>query len=104
MAALDVTPERWSHEWLADPMLLALHDGEVVGCAGLGLDPDVAHTLFTRFSRGQNQTASAGRQRYGIGLALVREIALAHRGDVRAEPTPGGGATFRLVLPAVSEP
>jgi GNAT superfamily N-acetyltransferase len=37
---LDVSPERWSHEWLADPMFLALHDGEVVGCAGLGLDSD----------------------------------------------------------------
>ncbi|MCD6640000.1 MAG: GNAT family N-acetyltransferase [Nocardioides sp.] len=37
---LDVTPERWNAEWQGDPMFLALHDGEVVGCAGLGLDPD----------------------------------------------------------------
>ena len=37
---LDVSLERWTRDWLGDPMFLALHDGEVVGCAGLGLDPD----------------------------------------------------------------
>ena len=37
---LDVSPERWARDWLGDPMFLALHDGEVVGCAGLVLDPD----------------------------------------------------------------
>ncbi|RYC03847.1 GNAT family N-acetyltransferase [Nocardioides zhouii] len=37
---LDVSLERWTRDWLGDPMFLALHDGEVVGCAGLGLDAD----------------------------------------------------------------
>ena len=38
---LDVSPERWAHEWLVDPMFLALDTGgALVGCAGLGLDPD----------------------------------------------------------------
>lgn len=37
---LDVSLERWSRDWLGEPMFLALHDGEVVGCAGLGLDSD----------------------------------------------------------------
>ena len=37
---LDVSLERWTRDWLGDPMFLALHDGEVVGCAGLGLDTD----------------------------------------------------------------
>ena len=37
---LDVTLDRWTRVWLGDPMFLALHDGEVVGCAGLGLDVD----------------------------------------------------------------
>ncbi|HEY0642327.1 MAG TPA: GNAT family N-acetyltransferase, partial [Nocardioides sp.] len=37
---LEVSPESWVREWLGDPMFLALADGEVVGCAGLGLDPD----------------------------------------------------------------
>lgn len=67
---------------------------------GVGVDPDTMGTLFTRFSHGHSHTAGAGRERYGIGLALVREIALAHRGDIGVVPTPGGGATFRLTLPA----
>lgn len=67
---------------------------------GVGVDPDAMETLFTRFAHGQSHTSTAGRPRYGIGLALVREIALAHRGDVSVARTPGGGATFTLELPA----
>ncbi|KRF06746.1 hypothetical protein ASG88_19795 [Nocardioides sp. Soil777] len=37
---LEVTPEQWATTWRADPMFLALHDGEVIGCAGLLLDTD----------------------------------------------------------------
>lgn len=68
---------------------------------GVGVDPDAIGTLFTRFARGVSHTSTAGRERYGIGLALVREIAVAHRGDIEVMETPGGGATFRLTLPAV---
>jgi two-component system OmpR family sensor kinase len=35
----------------------------------------------------------------GIGLALVRELALRHGGDVRVEDVPGGGAAFTIELP-----
>jgi signal transduction histidine kinase len=38
----------------------------------------------------------------GLGLALVRTIAIEHGGDVEVESSPGRGATFRLVLPAAS--
>jgi signal transduction histidine kinase len=67
---------------------------------GVGIDPDAMETLFTRFSRGDSHTAIAGRQRYGIGLALVREIAHAHGGDIAVTETSGGGATFTLAVPA----
>ena len=36
----------------------------------------------------------------GLGLALVRQIALAHGGSVRCEARAGGGSCFRLTLPA----
>ncbi|MCA8904457.1 MAG: PAS domain S-box protein [Hyphomonas sp.] len=35
----------------------------------------------------------------GLGLAVVRRIARAHGGQISASDTPGGGATFELVLP-----
>ena len=68
---------------------------------GVGIDPDAMGTLFNRFSHGEGHTAG-GRQRYGIGLALVREIIVAHRGNIDVAQTPGGGATFTLTLPAAS--
>jgi signal transduction histidine kinase len=64
-------------------------------------DPDAMETLFTRFSHGDSHTAIAGRrQRYGIGLALVREIAHAHGGDIAVTQSSGGGAAFTLTVPA----
>lgn len=71
---------------------------------GVGVDPDAVGTLFDRFAHGLNHTSTVGRERYGIGLALIREIAVAHRGDIDVAETPGGGATFRLTLPAAPPP
>ena len=67
---------------------------------GVGVDPEAVEGLFARFSHGENHTATTGRKRYGIGLALVREIAVAHHGDISVTPTPGAGATFTLTLAA----
>lgn len=36
----------------------------------------------------------------GIGLAVVREMAIRHGGGVRVEDAPGGGASFIIELPA----
>ncbi|MDX1872497.1 HAMP domain-containing sensor histidine kinase [Mycolicibacterium sp. 120266] len=67
---------------------------------GVGIDRDAMSTLFDRFSHGHAHTVIGGPRRYGIGLALVREIATAHRGDITVSQTPGGGATFTLSVPA----
>ncbi len=78
---------------------------------GTGVDPAAMERLFERFARGDRHTGhvrfsgardGGARPRYGIGLALVREIAHAHGGDVSVTETPGGGATFTLTLPAAS--
>jgi signal transduction histidine kinase len=66
---------------------------------GVGIDPGAMETLFNRFSHGDTHTAAGDRPRYGIGLALVREIAHAHRGHITVAQTPGGGATFTLTIP-----
>jgi len=67
---------------------------------GVGVEPAAAKLLFTRFAHGNHQGSTTGRRRYGIGLALVREIAHAHRGDIHFGQTAGGGATFTLTIPA----
>ncbi len=60
---------------------------------GPGLPPDVLAHLFEPFF-----TTKPGGT--GLGLAIAREIALAHRGDLRAGPRPGAaGASFILALP-----
>lgn len=60
---LDVTRENWTREWLVDPMFLALADGEVVGCAGLGLDPDQP-------TRAENGLTAVRRDWRSRGLAV----------------------------------
>jgi mycothiol synthase len=60
---LDISPEDWTRDWLGDPMFLALHDGEVVGCAGLGLDPDQP-------TRAENLLTAVRRDWRGRGVAL----------------------------------
>ena len=69
---------------------------------GVGIDPETISTLFTRFAHGERQTGTARRESYGIGLALVREIAEAHHGDIAVDSTPGQGATFTLTVPAAN--
>jgi signal transduction histidine kinase len=70
---------------------------------GVGIDAETQSTLFTRFAHGDAHSGPGGREPYGIGLALVREVAHAHGGDISVESTPGHGATFTLTLPAASD-
>jgi signal transduction histidine kinase len=65
---------------------------------GIGIPADVIDKLFTRFYRVDNaDTRAIGGT--GLGLALVKSIAEAHRGTVRVDSTPGQGSTFSLYLP-----
>lgn len=60
---------------------------------GPGVHEDERKRIFERFERGVQ--ASRGSVRgSGIGLALVRHIALAHGGDAWVESQAGGGSRF----------
>jgi signal transduction histidine kinase len=80
-------------------------NGEVlldVSDDGPGIDPEVAPRLFERFASGQSR-AGERRRRYGLGLALVSEIAAGHHGHVELLDREGPGAALRLRLPASAE-
>ncbi len=69
---------------------------------GIGLSPDEAKMVFSRFWR-----ADAGRTRerggLGIGLSVVKEIVDRHNGHVTVEGEKGKGACFTIMLPLYSE-
>jgi two-component system sensor histidine kinase MprB len=75
--------------------------GEVtVRDCGPGVPAAEAPFVFDRFYRGARARGRAGS---GLGLAIVRQVAEAHGGSVGVEAADGGGAVFRLRLPAVVE-
>ena len=74
-------------------------DADPAGCRlavidhGRGISAAEVPHLFERFHTGK---PGGG---HGVGLALARLIMRSHGGDLVHEPTPGGGATFRLQFP-----
>ncbi|MFI5957603.1 sensor histidine kinase [Cryptosporangium sp. NPDC051539] len=72
----------------------------VVADTGDGFDPADARRLFDRFHCGPG----AGDRRFGLGLALVREVVSSHHGTITADGRPGSGAIFTVRLPAAPPP
>ena len=82
------------------------HDSEMVWMSvlddGPGLGPDEQERVFQRFWRGDRASArEAGRS--GLGLAIVRQIAEGHGGQVTVRSTVGIGSTFTVWLPRFLE-
>jgi signal transduction histidine kinase len=65
---------------------------------GIGVAPRDAERIFEMFARAA-PSLEDGRGGSGIGLAVCRRIAERHGGRLWVEPTPGGGSTFRFMLP-----
>jgi signal transduction histidine kinase len=65
---------------------------------GAGIAPAEAKAIFEKFVRG-SAAASGNVKGTGVGLATVRHIVTAHRGEVRVASEPGRGSTFTLLLP-----
>lgn len=66
---------------------------------GTGIAEADRERVFERFVR-LDEARSRDVGGSGLGLAIVREIVLAHGGDVRVDDAPSGGARFVVVLPA----
>jgi two-component system sensor histidine kinase MprB len=75
-----------------------VRDGEVsVRDHGRGIAPEDLPHVFDRFYRARRARGLPGA---GLGLAIVRQVAEAHGGSVRAEVVDGGGARLVLSLPS----
>jgi signal transduction histidine kinase len=62
---------------------------------GGGFDQADARRIFDRFARGHDD-----HRRFGLGLALAREVVTGHGGTIEAHGSPGRGAVFTVRLPA----
>lgn len=64
---------------------------------GIGISPDDIPHIFKRFHRARNIDRS--HSGFGIGLYLVKEVVVRHKGRVWVESTEGKGSTFFITLP-----
>jgi adenylate cyclase len=70
---------------------------------GPGIDPQQRDKLFRVFSQ-LDDSSTREHEGTGLGLALVRELAVAMDGDVGVDSEPGRGATFWVELPRARVP
>jgi signal transduction histidine kinase len=71
-----------------------------VSDTGAGIAPGDVEHVFDRFFRGSGVRAGGS----GIGLAVARELVLAHGGSIEVESTARIGTTFTVRLPLASGP
>jgi signal transduction histidine kinase len=65
------------------------------------MSEDAAAHVFERFYR-PDEGRSRAVAGTGLGLAIVESIVNAHHGTVSVRTSPGDGATFTVVLPAIA--
>jgi signal transduction histidine kinase len=78
---------------------VARRDGSAevtVADTGPGVPPDVVRDVFRPFFTTKHQGT-------GLGLSISQQLIERHGGALRLEDTPGGGATFVVVLPLQEE-
>jgi two-component system sensor kinase FixL len=63
----------------------------------IGFDEKYVDRIFNVFQRLHTRNEYEGT---GMGLAIVRKIALYHGGDITAKSKPGEGSTFIMTVPS----
>jgi two-component system sensor histidine kinase ResE len=74
----------------------------LVSDTGAGISADVLPHIFGRFYRGDPSRTGGQDHGAGLGLAIAREIVIAHHGTITAQSEPGQGSTFTVRLPLAS--
>jgi len=72
----------------------AKHIVLIVEDSGPGVPPELVESIFQPFF-----TTKAEGRGAGLGLKIVSEVVAAHGGHIEVHQRPGGGASFRVVLP-----
>ncbi|MCA9921341.1 MAG: GAF domain-containing sensor histidine kinase [Anaerolineales bacterium] len=75
-----------------------------VADTGEGIEAQHLPRIFERFYQVTDEQYRPRRKGTGLGLALVKEIVEAHRGEVYVESELGVGTTFRIELPGHVNP
>lgn len=63
---------------------------------GVGMDETTTARLFDRYFRGTDTSHAEGT---GLGMAITRQIAVAHGGRIDVASTPGAGTIVQIALP-----
>jgi len=74
-----------------DSILVSVRD------EGIGISQQDLKKIFDRFFRCDESRSKTG---CGLGLSLVRAVAIAHGGNIDVSSKPGDGSEFRIILPA----
>ena len=78
-------------------------DKQAKGCVlsvidhGPGIPDSEKKKVFDRFYRGSRSRSDPNH--FGLGLAVAQELSAIHGGNLWLSDTPGGGATFKVMLP-----
>lgn len=65
---------------------------------GPPIDPETMSVLFEPFKRGRGHAGGSSRS-IGLGLYIVKQLVLAHGGEIEARSEEGQGTTFSVRLP-----
>ena len=63
---------------------------------GIGFEQEYAEDIFKVFTRLRTHSDYPGS---GVGLSIVQKVVNNHNGYIWAESKPGGGASFKILLP-----
>jgi len=93
--AIDYSPD-------GQKILITLGPGArfLVEDRGPGIPADQRTRIFEPFARGRQHADRAAGTGIGLGLAICKRIIDGHRGSIRVDDRPGGGARFSVELPA----
>lgn len=82
---------------------LTVHDGEYEICVedeGIGMNEEQLAHIFDRFYRADSSDTAV--QGVGLGMNIVRNIVLAHQGEIHVDSQSGSGTRVCITLPMTS--